>query len=118
MITTPVSSVMQTTPPSMSSMTPGFAATLGRVSEGSREERIHQAAEQLVATSLVQPILASLTKSPFREGPFAPGPVEERFTPLLHRHLSDRIVASSNFGLVQALTDQLTARTGSVEITA
>ena len=118
MITTPVNSQLQAPLPAMSSTTPGFAAALGRVSEGTREAQIHQAAEQLVATALVQPILASLTKSTFREGPFAPGPIEERFTPLLHRHLSDRIVASSNFGLVQALTDQLTARRDSVEITA
>ncbi|GEM_PF-2990655 len=97
---------------------PSFASAIARVGGGSREKQINEAAQQLVATSLVQPILDSMMKSHFREGPFAPGPVEERFMPLLNRHLSDQIVQGSNFGLVQALTDQLTARTGSLELTA
>ena len=118
MMTTPVQTMTSLNPMPASASVPGFAATIGRVSEGSREERIHEAAQQLVATSLVQPILNSLTKSPFQEGRFAPGPVEERFMPLLHRHLSDRIVASANFGLIESLTNHLTARSGSVELTA
>ncbi|MCH2132968.1 MAG: hypothetical protein MK116_04375 [Phycisphaerales bacterium] len=95
----------------------GFTSALGRVSATTDSGKIRQAAEQLVATSLVQPILASLTKSPFQEGIFAPGPIEERFTPLLHRHLSDRIVSSSNFGLVDVLTDRLSPRPG-IEVIA
>ena len=94
-----------------------FSSALGRVTAQRPEDQIRQAAEQLIATSLVQPILASMSQSPFREGVFAPGPIEERFTPLLHRHLSDRIVASANFGLVEALTDHLVPRER-VEMTA
>ncbi|MDG2423471.1 MAG: hypothetical protein P8M22_05775 [Phycisphaerales bacterium] len=118
MMTSPIQSAMKMDPAPMSTMTPGYASAIGRVSNGTRDEKIQEAAQQLVATSLVQPILASLTKSPFQDGRFAPGPVEERFTPLLHRHLSDRIVASANFGLVEALTSHLTSRSGSVELTA
>ena len=118
MMTTPVQSSIITTPLPVAATTPGFAAALGRVAEGAREDQIHEAAQQLVATALVQPVLDSLTKSPFQEGRFSPGPVEERFTPLLHRHLSDRIVASSNFGLIESLTNHLTARSGSVELMA
>lgn len=97
---------------------PAYASAIARVGAGSRADQITEAAEQLIATSLVQPILDSMMKSQFREGPFAPGPVEERFMPLLNRHLSDRIVSSANFGLVQALTDQLTSRSGTLELTA
>ena len=97
---------------------PAFASAIARVGGGSREQQINEAAQQLVATSLVQPILDSMMKSRFREGPFAPGPVEERFMPLLNRHLSDRIVSSANFGLIESLTNQLTSRSGTLELTA
>ncbi|MCH2153100.1 MAG: hypothetical protein MK089_07135 [Phycisphaerales bacterium] len=117
MMTPAITTSMSKVPAPGIAMDQGFASALGRVSAISSEGKIKQAAEQLVATALVQPILASMTRTPFREGPFAPGPVEKRFMPLLHRHLSDRIVSSSNFGLVKALTDQLTPRP-TVEVTA
>ena len=105
-----ISSSLIPPPVSLAQESEGFSSALARVTAQRPEDQIRQAAEQLVATSLVQPILASMSNSPFREGAFAPGPIEERFTPLLHRHLSDRIVASSNFGLVDALTDHLIPR--------
>ena len=117
MMTSPINTSMSKVAIPPTGMDQGFASALGRVSALTPEGKIKQAAEQLVATALVQPILASMTSTPFREGPFAPGSVEKRFTPLLHRHLSDRIVSSSNFGLVNALTEQLTPRP-TVEVTA
>lgn len=122
MMTSAIQPVLQTagadTTTRMMERAPSFASAIARVGAGTREKQINEAAQQLVATSLVQPVLDSMMKSRFREGPFSPGPVEERFMPLLNRHLSDRIVSSANFGLVNALTDQLTARSGLVELTA
>ncbi len=122
MMTTAIQSNIQmpaaASTPAMMERAPAFASAIARVGGGSREQQINEAAQKLVATSLVQPILDSMMKSEFREGPFAPGPVEERFMPLLNRHFSDRIVSSSNFGLVEALTNQLTARTSTLELTA
>ena len=47
---------------------PAFASAIARVGGGSREQQINEAAQQLVATSLVQPILDSMMKSRFLIG--------------------------------------------------
>ena len=70
--------------------------------------RARESAEQIVASSLVQPILASIREQSRAEGPFAPSTAEKRFGPMLDQHLADRIVRKANFPLVDRLERHLT----------
>ena len=72
-------------------------------------ESLRGAAEQLVASSLIQPILTQLRESLFAAGPFAPGMAEKQFSPLLDQHLADRIVRGANLPLVDVIVDRLGA---------
>ena len=72
MMTSAIQPVLQTagadTTTRMMERTPSFASAIARVGAGTREKQINEAAQQLVATSLVQPVLDSMMKSRFREG--------------------------------------------------
>ena len=72
-----------------------------------------QAAEQLVSTSLVLPILASMREGTFLSGPFKPGTMERRFGPMLDVHTAEAITSSSRFDLVDSVVDQLAGSSGS-----
>jgi hypothetical protein len=77
-----------------------------------RQERAAQArgaAEQMVASAFIMPVLAKLRESPFLTGPFAPGDAERRFGPLMDQHVADRITAGDHFPLVDQITDHLLA---------
>jgi hypothetical protein len=87
---------------------PGFAATL----DSARRPRgdagaARTAAEQLVATTFIAPVLARMRESVFAEAPFAPSAAERRFGPLLDQHLADRIVHASRFPLVDEVARRL-----------
>lgn len=73
-------------------------------------DEARRAAEQLVASSLVVPVLAQLHEGPFRSELFAPGSAERRFAPMLDQHLADRITASGRFPIVDAIADRLSGR--------
>ncbi|MDG2291525.1 MAG: rod-binding protein [Phycisphaerales bacterium] len=83
----------------------GFAAQLQALQD--REETARTAAEQLVAQTLVLPVLSSMREGPFLEGPFKPGNAERRFAPLLDQHMADSITTSSRFTLVDSVVDRL-----------
>jgi len=74
----------------------------GEGASGARE-----AAEEMVAISLVQPILSSLRESSDAAPPFAPGDAERRFGPLFDAEIARRITRASNFPLVDRLARQL-----------
>jgi Rod binding domain-containing protein len=89
---------------------PAFAATLDsarRTPGDAGAARV--AAEQLVATTFIAPILARMRESVFAEAPFAPSAAEKRFGPFLDQHLADRIVHASRFPLVDEVARRLTA---------
>lgn len=65
------------------------------------------AAEELVAITFIQPVLASLRQSNMAEAPFAPGVAEQRFGPLLDAEIARKIVTASNFELVDAVARKL-----------
>jgi len=90
---------------------PMFADVLERA-HTPREDVARQGAEQLVASALVMPILSMLRENSRLEEPFAPGPAERRFGPMLDQHVADHIVRNANFPLVDRLTDQLTRGDG------
>ena len=96
----------------------GFAGELQAASE--RLGSARQAAEQLVSTSLVLPILASMREGTFLSGPFKPGTMERRFGPMLDVHTAEAITTSSRFGLVDSVVDQLVGTSGGsrLEVTA
>ena len=75
--------------------------------EKPNDDKGREAAEQLVATTLVVPILAQLRETSRAAGPFAPSTAEKRFGPLFDQALSDRIVKGANFPLVDHLQRHL-----------
>lgn len=93
----------------MSNMASGsFQQALLNASAGERREATEVAAQQLVSSALIQPVLASMHESTFisEDSPFAPGTVEKRFAPMLDQYLSERITSASNFDLVRMIADK------------
>lgn len=76
------------------------------------------AAEELVAITLVQPILAQLRESDWAAEPFAPSDGEKRFGALYDAEIARRMVKSSSFPLVDALARQMRERSASAGVAA
>lgn len=98
-----------------------FAAVLGRAGvgippEGGRrataQDKARDAAEQLVAVGLVQPVLKELRDSNRAAPPFAPGTGERQFRALMDAEVAQRIVRASRFPLVDRLAQELLKRAG------
>ncbi|MFG0274000.1 MAG: hypothetical protein ACF8QF_02970 [Phycisphaerales bacterium] len=62
-----------------------------------------EAAEQLVAISFIQPVLANLRESSMAADPFGPGDAERRFGHLWDAAIAQRVVKARGFGLVDAV---------------
>jgi hypothetical protein len=84
-----------------------FEAMLAAAGHRQRAEQAREAAQQMVASAFIMPVLAELRESSFLTGPFAPGAAERRFGPLLDQHVADRITASDRFPLIDQITDHL-----------
>jgi len=83
-------------------------STISASDDAGRAEDAQVAAQQLLSSALILPILSSLRDSPFLEdGPFAPGIAEERFMPMLDQEFADRIAKSSSFTLDELIMDRL-----------
>jgi len=76
-----------------------------------RIEAAREAAIGLVGTALIKPVFDAMREGSMAEGPFAPGDAERRFMPMLHQHLTDRIVGGQGLDLVDRIVDDLTGRT-------
>lgn len=88
-----------------------FSAALAvAMTDDSQLARAEEAAASFVAVAFIEPVLASMTKSSFAEGPFAPGDAERRFQPMLHSLLADRIAHAGRFPLTQAVAERLVGR--------
>src|SRR5689334_17563471 len=74
------------------------------------EVTAHQAAQQLVATTLVQPLLEQMGKDPFKTKLFHGGQAEDMFNQQLNTILSDRITGGANFPTVDVVYKQLMQR--------
>ena len=92
----------------------GFSAALRSAGESSkpgaaddRRSQAQAAAEQLISSTFVLPILGELHSSTLAGDRFTPGAAERRFQPLLDQHLADHIVQSAQFPLVGQIRDQL-----------
>ncbi len=66
-----------------------------------------QTAEQLVATTLVEPILKQLRESNNAPPPFGPGKGEQQFRAMTDAHTAKEIVRSGQFGLVERLAQDM-----------
>lgn len=74
------------------------------------EARAKAAAQDFVATALIQPILKSLRESTNAAPPFAPGPAEKQFRGMMDAQLSKQIAQASRFPLVDRLARDLLRR--------
>lgn len=104
--------------PMQTGVDPPFSSVLaasGAVAERTSAkgpELARQTAEELVATALVQPLLAQLRDNPFKSDLFHGGQAEDIFGQQLDTILSDRIVQGSRLPVVDAVYRTLMQRTG------
>lgn len=76
------------------------------------EAEAHKVAEEFVGITLVQPILTMLREHSDAAPPFAPGPGEKTFGPLLDAEIAQRITKAKGFGLVDVVARNLLKRIG------
>jgi Rod binding domain-containing protein len=76
------------------------------------EQRARKAAEQLVSTALVQPILKQMRESNNAAPPFAPNEAERTFRSFMDASLAQRMVGSQRWGLVDQLARRMLGRLG------
>jgi Rod binding domain-containing protein len=93
----------------------GFIEAMRTVSSRTlkQEPTARQAAEDLVAITLVQPILAQLRESNQAAAPFGPTDVERRFGHMWDAEIARRMVQSRGFGLVDAVARSVQMRVDS-----
>lgn len=72
-----------------------------------RAKRARQAAEQLIATTFVEPILKHARETYNPAPPFAQGPGERQFRALMDAELAHRIVHAARWPLVERLASNL-----------
>ena len=78
------------------------AAELGTETNSAKAKR-RQAAEDMVAISLVQPILKSVRENNNAAAPFGPGPAEKQFGVFMDAAWARSMVKSGNFQLVNSV---------------
>lgn len=74
------------------------------------KDAAREAAEQLVAASLVMPVLKGLRESSNAAAPFAPGPGERTFRGMMDDMLAQRLVKRSNWALVESVATRVLRR--------
>lgn len=104
--------------PSLPSRTgEGFARTLSQATRSDQDLRA--AADQLVSTAFIRPLLAQARQDPFKSDLFHGGRGEEIFGEQLDGILADRITSAAGFSLTEAVVrhfrpDPVTAVGGEV----
>ncbi len=90
---------------------PVFNGFLDRArSEGQSEEaQLREAAEKLVATTLIMPMFEQLRSDPLATNMFHGGRGEKIFQQQMDQVLSDRIAGATRFDLVDSVYKQLSA---------
>lgn len=74
--------------------------------------KAREAAEKLISTTLVEPILKQLRETNNAAPPFGPTPAEKQFGALLDHRLSQDIVRSANFPIVDRVARDLLRNLG------
>lgn len=78
----------------------------------SAPQRVRVAAEQLVSSSFIRPLLEQLRNEPLRSELFHGGLTEDIFASQLDTILADRITRVSGFGLVEAVYRRIMSGAG------
>ncbi|MCE9590135.1 MAG: hypothetical protein K8S99_06390 [Planctomycetes bacterium] len=76
--------------------------------QAGRADEAHRAAQQLVSSTLVLPILQQARKDPFKSELFHGGKGEDLFGANMDQIFADRITSASNFPLVDAVYRAIT----------
>lgn len=76
------------------------------------QRQVREAAQQLVSSSLIQPLLAEAQKDPFRTDLFHGGQGEEVFQQQFNQAIADRITSRSNLSVVDAIYRKIMMRVG------
>lgn len=91
---------------------PSFKINEGASDDKDKQAKIdeaRQAAEGLVATSFIKPILTQARESNNAPPPFGPTQAEKQFQSLLDNRLADDLVHAAQFPIVERLVKQFTA---------
>ena len=95
---------------------PSFDALLnGAQDEASADDPARKAAQDLVATTFLAPLLSMVREDPFKSDLFHGGAGEELFGARLDEVIGDRITRAANFPIVDAVYRQLTQHRASAQ---
>lgn len=83
-----------------------------KANRGDSESEARRAAQEMVALSFVQPMLAEMRKSEDAAGLFAPSAAEKQFRAMQDRLLAQEIVEASRFPLVDRMARDLLREQG------
>lgn len=92
-----------------------FASTLNKAREQtpeSQEAAVRKTAEELVAITMVQPVLAQLRETNNAAAPFGPTQAEKQFGALQDARVAQDIVRGSKFPIVDQIAQQMLNRLG------
>lgn len=78
--------------------------------DADKAKTLRKAAEQLVATTFIQPMLVKMREDPFQSDLFHGGRTEEVFGEQLDTILSERIVSRADFSIVDAVYNSIAKR--------
>jgi len=89
-----------------------FSQAISRATaqNASPQATARDAAEQLVAVSLVLPVLKSLRESTGAAAPFAPNAAERSFRQMMDSTLAQRLVKSGSWPLVDRVAQRMLSR--------
>ncbi|MFG0246261.1 MAG: rod-binding protein [Phycisphaerales bacterium JB052] len=108
------------TDPLSSVTTPNLTRAQMPDTERSIEEKFaeaRKAAEELVATSFIKPVLQQVRDSNNAPAPFGPTQAEKQFGSLLDNQLADEIVQASQFPIVDRIVENFTRHLGQPQTT-
>ena len=80
----------------------------GTIDAQAKLDEARTAAEQLVATTFIKPILAQVRESNNAPAPFGPTQAEKQFGSLLDNQLADEIAKAAQFPIVDRLVSEFT----------
>lgn len=91
-----------------------FRDLLARAQSAGKTDEVRDAAEQLVSTAFIAPVLRQIRESSEAAPPFQPTPAEKQFGSMLDAQTAQAIVQASDLPIVERLTEtfrELASRT-------
>lgn len=87
-----------------------FASAIARAQSRpgeTREEQARSAAQQLISTALISPVLSQMRQSTWAAAPFKPNQAERTFGQIYDATLAQRLVQSTRWPLVDAVARRM-----------